>query len=191
MGKTYDAIEGSIREFIEAQRVFFVATAPLGEDGHVNLSPKGLDGLRVLGERTVGYLDFVGSGVETIAHLRENGRIVLMFCALDGPPKIVRIHGRGRALEPGDPEFAELRPRFAHGGKNAVRAIIVVAAERVSDSCGFGVPLYDYQGERPQLGEWTERKGPEKIVKYQVEKNARSIDGLPGLARARERGSPD
>lgn len=148
----------------------------------MNLSPKGFDSLRVLGDRLLGYLDYVGSGVETIAHLRENGRIVVMVCAFEGPPRIVRVHGRGEAVEPADPRFAELRERLPPAEDGALRSIILVHAERISDSCGFGVPLYEHKGPRAHLREWTDKKGPERIQTYQVEKNARSVDGLPGLA---------
>lgn len=180
MGKLHAGIEGTLREFIEAQHVFFVATAPAGAGGHVNLSPKGLDTFRVLGPRAVAYLDYPGSGVETIAHLRENGRITLMVCAFAGPPKIVRLHGRGRAVEPNHPEFPAL---FAHFSESVsrVRAIIAVEVSRISDSCGYGVPLYAYRGEREQLFRWAEKQGEAGLVEYQREKNARSIDGLPGL----------
>ena len=184
MGKVQDTIDERFREFIEAQRMFFVGTAPSGADGHVNLSPKGGDSLRVLDERTVAYLDYVGSGVETIAHLRENGRIVVMLCALEGPPKIVRLHGRGEVLEPGDARFAELRARFPENP--GTRAVIVVNVQRVSDSCGYAVPLYAYQGERRQLDDWAVKKGPEKLTRYQRDKNARSVDGLPGLSWVNE-----
>jgi hypothetical protein len=130
----------------------------------------------------VAYLDFVGSGVETIAHLRENGRIVLCFCAFEGPPKILRLHGRGDWIEPGEAGFAELRARFPEVPiEAAVRAVIRVRVERVADSCGYAVPLYAYQGERRQLHEWAERKGPGKLADYRCEHNARSLDGLPGL----------
>ena len=179
MGKVSETIDERVREFIEAQHLFFVATAPSGSEGRVNLSPKGLDMFRIIDDRTVAYLDFIGSGVETIAHLRENGRVVLMFCAFDGPPKIVRLHGRGEALEPGDARFAALRGRFPAAA--STRAIIVVHVERASDSCGYGVPLYRYEGERPQLGAWAEKRGAEGLVQYQKDKNAASIDGLPGL----------
>lgn len=182
MGKIFERIDEALKEFIEAQRMFFVATAPLGVSGHVNLSPKGHDSLRVLDGRTLGYLDFVGSGVETIAHLRENGRIVVMWCAFEGPPRIVRIHGRGEAVEPQHARFSELRPRFPGEEAGTVRALILIHAERISDSCGFGVPLYEYAGERRQLREWANKKGPERILTYQKEKNARSVDGLPGLS---------
>jgi hypothetical protein len=179
MGKVYDAIDERLADWIRAQRLFFVATAPLAGDGHVNCSPRGLEGLAVLGPREVAWLDLTGSGVETIAHLRENGRIVVMFCAFEGPPRIVRLHGRGAVVEPGDPDFAALRAHF--GVHQGVRAVIRVACERISDSCGYGVPRMAYQGEREQLVEWTRRKGPDGVRAYQAERNARSLDGLPGL----------
>jgi predicted pyridoxine 5'-phosphate oxidase superfamily flavin-nucleotide-binding protein len=179
MSKVINTIDERFREFIEAQHVFFVATAPAGAGGHVNLSPKGMDTFRVIDERTAAYLDFIGSGVETIAHLRDNGRIVLMFTAFEGPPKIVRLHGRGEAVEPGDALFASLRGRFPPS--ESPRSIIVVHVERASDSCGYGVPLYDYRGERTQLDAWAEKKGADGLHQYQKDKNAESIDGLPGL----------
>ena len=179
MSSSYDAIDARLRAFIESQKMFFVATAPSGDSGRVNLSPKGLDTFRVLDERTVAYLDFVGSGVETIAHLRENGRIVLMFCAFHGPPNIVRLHGRGEAVEPADPRFESLAAKFPPAP--GVRSVIVAHVERASDSCGYGVPLYEYQGERTALGAWAEKKGADALAEYQKQKNAASIDGLPGL----------
>ncbi|MEX2049577.1 MAG: pyridoxamine 5'-phosphate oxidase family protein [Gemmatimonadota bacterium] len=179
MSTPHPEIDASIRAFIESQLVFFVATAPLDASGHVNLSPKGLDSLRVLGPHEVAYLDYIGSGAETIAHARENGRITIMFCAFEGRPKIVRLHGRAEVVEPADPAFAELRALFAAGQQ--VRSIIRVAVERVSDSCGFGVPLYAPVGVRTQLVDWTERKGSEGLETYQQQKNAQSIDGLPAL----------
>jgi hypothetical protein len=179
MGKRYDAIDEKLSAFLSAQKLFFVATAPLAADGHINLSPKGLDSLRLLGPRSVAWLDLTGSGVETIAHLKENGRIVLLFCAFEGPPKIVRLHGRGEVLEPGAPEFDQLRPLFPPA--EAVRSIIRIEVERISDSCGYGVPLYEFQADRPQLAEWARKKGPEGVLRYREEKNARSIDGLPGV----------
>jgi hypothetical protein len=184
MGKLYDEIDDRLREFIAAQHLFFVASAPSGAGGHVNCSPKGLDTFRVLGPRQVAYLDYVGSGVETIAHLRENGRIVLMFCAFDGPPRIVRLHGRGAVLEPGDAEFAPLRARFDRAPARGVRAIVRVELARISDSCGYGVPLMRFEAERDQLQAWAERKGEAALETYKRERNAASIDGIPGL-RAR------
>ncbi len=177
MGKTLDAIDDRLRGLIEAQQMFFVATAP--REGHLNLSPKGLDTLRILDERTVAYLDFVGSGVETIAHLKENGRIVIMFCAFSGAPNIIRLHGRGDVVEPSSPEYAALRAQFPDFP--GARAIIRVRCERVSDSCGYGVPLYEFQGHRTLLVDWAEKKGPEALAEYQRQKNAVSIDGIPGL----------
>jgi hypothetical protein len=179
MGELFNGIDAPLQAFIEAQKIFFVATAPLEGDGHVNVSPKGLDSLRVLGARELAYLDYVGSGAETIAHVKDNGRITLMWCAFDGPPRIVRIHGRGRILDPTGHDYHVLRPRFPdhpHG-----RAIVAVAVERVSDSCGYGVPLYEFRGERTQLPAWADRKGADGLVTYQTEKNARSIDGLPAV----------
>jgi hypothetical protein len=173
-------IDEGIREFIEAQHVFFVASAPLDPQGHVNISPKGLDTFRILAPSTVAYLDLTGSGIETIAHLRENGRIVFMFCAFQGSPKIVRLHGRGRPVEAHESEFDSLRTHFAN--LEGARAIIVVDVLRVSDSCGFGVPVLKYENDRPQLQAWVRNKGLEGLKKYRGEKNRTSLDGLPGLS---------
>ena len=179
MGKVHTVIDDVTRKFIEAQPLFFVASAPLAADGHVNLSPKGLDSFRILGPTTVAYLDLTGSGVETIAHLKENGRIVLMFCAFQGPPNILRLYGRGRAVEPQDPEFSCLQEHFAV--YPSTRSIIVVEISRISDSCGYGIPYMKVEGERPQLAAWAAKKGPEGLKEYRREKNRRSIDGLPGV----------
>jgi hypothetical protein len=160
--------------------VFFVATAPSGDDGHVNCSPKGGPSFAVLGPLRVAYLDRIGSGVETIAHVRQNGRIVLMWCAFEGAPRIVRLHGRGRVVLPGTAEFAELRAHFA-GPDLGVRAIVMVEVTRIGDSCGFGVPLYRHEGEREQMGKWCEKKGADGVATYIKDKNARSLDGLPGI----------
>ncbi|HUH08483.1 MAG TPA: pyridoxamine 5'-phosphate oxidase family protein [Egibacteraceae bacterium] len=179
MGKTLPALDDKLIEFIARQRIFFVATAPADFDGHVNLSPKGMDTFRVLDERTVAYLDLTGSGIETVAHLRENGRIAVMFCAFEGPPQIVRLHGRGAVLELGSEGYGELIGHFpAHPGS---RAIIRIAVERVSTSCGWAVPLMRFEGERTILNESSERKGEPALAAYRAEKNALSIDGLPGL----------
>ena len=180
MGKIHAEIDEQINKMIQAQRVFFVATAPLASEGNLNLSPKGLDTFRILGPRTVAYLDLIGSGVETIAHLKENGRIVLMFCNFEGPPTIVRLHGRGRVIEPPAREFPALASQFPR--YETTRAIIVVDVTRVSNSCGFGVPLLRYQGDRDQHFRWAQKKGPEGLQAYKQEKNRHSIDGLPGLA---------
>ncbi len=181
MGKVFDAIDEPMREWLAGQRMFFVATAPLSGDGLVNLSPKGLNTFAVLGPRSVAYLDLTGSGIETVAHLRENGRIVLMFCAFDGPPRIVRFHGRGTVFEAGAAGFEELAAHFPHD--SSARAVIRVDVARIADTCGYGVPVYHYESERDQLGAWAARKGADGLRAYRVENNARSLDGLPGLAK--------
>lgn len=179
MGKSYEGITPDLARWIERQRMFFVATAPLAGDGLINCSPKGMDTFRILGPREVAYLDLTGSGVETIAHSRENGRIVFMFCAFEGAPKIVRLHGRSEVLPANSPEFQTLAPRFPeHQGR---RAIIRARLTRISDSCGYSVPRYDYAGDRDALVRWSASKGPEGLRQYRREKNARSLDGLPGL----------
>jgi len=185
MAKVYEAIDGRLREFIEAQQVFFVATAPTSTDGHINVSPKGLVGtFAILGPLRFAYLDYFGSGIETIAHLRENGRIVVMFCAFTGPPNIVRLHGTGRVLMPGEPEHAEMLGHFPTAEKHAVRSVIVVDVQRVSDSCGYSVPLMDYVGDRDLLARAHERRTADDFVAYADKKNRTSIDGLPGLGAA-------
>jgi hypothetical protein len=180
MGKVHERIDGKIRAFIDRQRMFFVATAPSGPDGRINLSPKGITGtFAVLDEHRVAYLDMTASGAETIAHLRDNGRITLMFCAFDGPPNIVRLHGRGRVVTLYDDEFAELTPLFAP--TPGARAVIVVDVERVADSCGYGVPLLEYVGERDLLQPYLERKGEAGQAQYRRQKNRASTDGLPAF----------
>jgi hypothetical protein len=182
MGRTYEVIDQGLAEWLEAQPVFFVSTAPLSADGLVNCSPKGnRDEFVVLGEQTVAYLDQTGSGVETIAHLRENGRIVVMFCAFAGPPRIVRLHGRGRAVLTDDPSFTHLAGRFPGGAGVGVRSIIVAEVSRIADSCGYGVPFMSFDGHRPTLDQWSSRKGPEGIRNYWTEKNLKSIEQLDGL----------
>lgn len=180
MGKVLPEIDGPLARWLEAQPVFFVATAPLSCDGLLNCSPKGTAGtFVVLGPRRVAYLDLTGSGIETVAHLRENGRIVVMFCAFAGRPNVVRLHGTGTALTVEDEEFAALLPRFSeHPG---VRAIVVVDLARISDSCGYAVPRMDYVAERDVLDLSAIKKGPERVAAYRAERNARSLDGLPGL----------
>jgi hypothetical protein len=182
--KLHDGIDGRLRDFIEAQAMFFVATAPSGPDGHVNVSPKGMGGtFVVLGEHRVAYLDYHGSGAETIAHLRENGRITLMFCAFQGPPNIVRLHGHGRAVPVTDPAHAELAALFpAAPDPHGVRSVINVDVHRVSDSCGYSVPLMTYEGDRDLLLRWSERKTDEELANYRRAKNSASIDGLPALS---------
>jgi hypothetical protein len=180
MGKTYAEIDERLQSFIAKQHVFFVASAPTGPGGHINCSPKGgSDTFRILGPTRVAYLDFVGSGVETIAHVRENGRVVVMFCAFEGPPNIVRLYGRGSIVEPRDAEFAELLARF--DPKPGIRAIVRVDLTRISDSCGYGVPLLRSESEREQMIEWAERKKEAGLEAYQRENNALSLDGLRGL----------
>jgi hypothetical protein len=180
MGRTYETIDDRLRRFLERQPVFFVATAPLGADGPVNLSPKGMRGtFRVLDDRQVAYLDLTGSGIETIAHVRENGRVTLMFCAFEGPPRIVRLSGAGRVVVPGDGAFAALADGFPE--LEGVRAVIVVDVTRIADSCGYAVPRMDYVGERDNLTRWAESKGAQQLDEYRRERNAESIDGLPGL----------
>ncbi len=179
MGKVFDTIEDSVREMIERQRMFFVATAPISESGLINLSPKGLSTLRILDEKTVVYLDLVGSGVETIAHLKENGRMVMMFCAFEGAPKIVRLHGRGEVIEPKHPEFETLRGLFEE--QKGLRAFIRLHCERISDSCGYGVPVYEFKEDRNQLPAWAKSKGIEGVNEYKRKMNTESLEGLPGL----------
>ena len=182
MGKVYEAIDGRLRDFLLAQRMFFVATAPSGADGHVNLSPKGLTGsFAVLDDHRAAYLDYTGSGAETIAHLRDNGRIVLMFCAFDGPPRIVRLHGRGEPVFPGDPRFDGLLGAFPAQPAPGLRSIILVDVARISDSCGYAVPLMEYAGDRDLLGQWSARKSEAGLDRYRADKNARSLDGLPAV----------
>lgn len=179
MGKTFDTLDAALASFLAEQKLFFVATAPLAREGHVNLSPKGLDSFRVLGPRRVGYLDLTGSGVETIAHARENGRITLMFCAFNGAPRIVRLYGRATIVEPHEDGFAELAARFPPLG--GVRSIVVVDVTRIADSCGFGVPRFEFVAERHTLLDWAEKKGPNGVAEYQRNKNRTSLDGLPGV----------
>ncbi len=182
MANVHEVIDDKLRTFIEDQAVFFVATAPLSQTGHVNVSPKGTRGsLAVLDPATVAYLDFTGSGAESLAHLRENGRITLMWCAFQGPPNIVRVHGTGEPVFRDDPRWDELIGHFPAAGDPGARAIVVVTAQRVSDSCGFAVPLYDYQGERRLLAEYFGRRDEEFHADYVARKNAVSIDGLPAV----------
>jgi hypothetical protein len=182
VGTTYEAIDQRLAEWFEAQPVFFVSTAPLSAEGLVNCSPKGnRNEFAVIDERTVAYLDQTGSGVETIAHLRENGRIVVMFCAFAGPPRIVRLHGTGRPVLKDDPHFTDLGDRFPGANAVGVRSIIVVDVSRIADSCGYGVPFMSFEGHRPTMDQWSNRKGEEGIRNYWAEKNAESIDNLEGV----------
>jgi hypothetical protein len=181
MGKIFDVIDDRLEAWIARQHMFFVGTAPSGAEGHVNVSPKApMQTLRVLDERTVAYLDLVGSGAETIAHLRENGRIVIMVCAFEGGPRIVRLHGRGAVLDADAIDFPEVEVL-----PEQQRTVIRVDVERIADSCGYGVPLMSYEGERRQMRAWAESKlakgGPDALEDYKDDKNAVSIDGLPAL----------
>ncbi|MBS1887424.1 MAG: pyridoxamine 5'-phosphate oxidase family protein [Actinobacteria bacterium] len=190
MGTVFERIDEHQRDWIARQSVYFVGTAPLAGDGRVNVSPKGPIGtLRVLDDHTVAYLDMIGSGAETAAHLRENGRIVVMLCAFDGPPRILRLHGRGEVVMADDPRYEDLCARAdfeaPHPIEAARRAVIVVDVERIADSCGYGVPLMSYEGERPHAEKWAEKKlrvgGDAALADYMVEKNSASIDGLPAF----------
>jgi hypothetical protein len=188
MAKVFEEIDDKLRAFIEAQSMFFVATAPSGDGGHVNLSPKGGHNLfQVTGPLGFAYVDLMGSGIETVAHLRENGRIVIMFCAFDGPPKIVRLHGIGRPVQQNDEGFEELLETFdiTDEQRRAVRSVITVEVNRVGDSCGFVVPRMDYVGERDQLYRYADnrlrKEGEDAVRAYVSVNNAESLDGLAGL----------
>lgn len=184
MGQVYPEITDRIREFLLAQRVFFVATAPSGAEGHVNVSPKGLsDSLVVLGPHRVAYLEYGGSGVETTAHLADNGRIVLMVCAFEGPPKIVRLHGRGAVVPVEDPRAADLIKEFPTPPHAGLRSVVVIDVTRISDSCGYGVPVLEYQGDRDLIDQFWSRKSPEEVLEYRATRNATSIDGAPVFTR--------
>ena len=179
MGKVLDEIDDALAAWITAQPVWFVATAPLAADGHVNISPRGHDTLSVLGPRRVGWVDYTGSGVETIAHLRENGRICLMFAGFEGRPRIVRLHGTGQVALPGEPGFREVAAR--HPAHPSTRAVIIVDVRRISDSCGHGVPVMHLVAERDLLLLSAQKKGPAGLAAYRAQHNKESIDGLPGL----------
>jgi hypothetical protein len=177
MAALLDEITADLAQWISTQPMFFVATAPSGDDGHVNVSPKGLAGLAILGPHRCAYLDLTGSGAETIAHLRENGRITIMFCAFEGPPRICRLQGRGAVHLLGSSEYAALTQHFPE--VPGARAIIDVEVTRVSTSCGFGVPRMEVVGPRDDLIKWAKRKGDDELAEYRASRNARSIDGLP------------
>jgi hypothetical protein len=177
MGELFDSITPKLQDFIEAQHIFFVGTAPRADDGHINVSPKGLDSFRVLGPNRVAYLDLTGSGNETAAHLLENGRITFMFCAFEDAPRILRLYGTGRAVLPQDEEWDSLRAQFPD--YPGVRQIIVSQIAAVQSSCGFAVPLFDHVGQREALLRWEEQKGPNALAEYRQAKNATSLDGLP------------
>jgi len=179
VGKVFDSLDDKLRAFIEAQHMFFVATAPLGPEGHVNLSPKGLDSFRVLGPKRVAYLDLTGSGAETVAHLRENGRITLLFCAFADKPRILRLYGHGMPHVVGTPGFDALAAEFPElPGR---RSIIEVELSRIADSCGWGVPRMSFESDRSQLPDFATTLGPERVTEYQRTGNSKSIDGLPAI----------
>ncbi|GAB3270999.1 pyridoxamine 5'-phosphate oxidase family protein [Larkinella harenae] len=177
MGKFHDSIKPPHRAFIEKQPIFFVSTAPLSAEGHVNLSPKGLDCFRVFSESQVGYMDLISSGNETSAHTLENGRITFMFCSFTGAPLILRLYGKGRAVLPGTDEWETFAPHFTI--YPSTRQLIIADITLVQTSCGFGVPLFDYKGERAIHFEWADKKGEDGLQEYMQEKNLVSLDGLP------------
>jgi len=180
VGKVYaDGIDDTLATWIAAQPMWFVATAPLAADGHINVSPRGHDAFSVLGPRRVAWVDYTGSGIETIAHLRENARICVMFCSFARRPRIVRLHGRGSVAMPGDDLYDDVVAR--HPSHPSTRAVIVVDVDRVSDSCGYGVPMMTVDGERDLLRLDAEKRGPEGLVEARAKHNAFSLDGLPGL----------
>lgn len=176
MAKVFSEIAPAHQEFMQKQQLFFVATAPLAADGHINISPKGLDTFRILSPTQIAYLDLTGSGNETSAHVSENRRITVMFCSFDHRPLILRLYGHGNVILPQDPAWADLKSHFEL--MPGTRQIIVIDIHRVQTSCGFGIPLYDYQGQRPTLPEWAQKKGPAGVAQYQLEKGSTSIDGL-------------
>lgn len=177
MGNFFASIADHHKKFIESQHLFFVSTAPLHGDGHINLSPKGLDSFRILSTHKVAYMDIVGSGNETSAHILENGRITFMFCAFGGPPNILRLYGKGHTVLPGDSEWPELSSKFIL--LPSTRQIIAADIFKVQTSCGFGVPYYSYTGERDHAHKWAGKKGPQGLEEYKKEKNLVSLDGLP------------
>ncbi|MEL6924144.1 MAG: pyridoxamine 5'-phosphate oxidase family protein [Bacteroidota bacterium] len=179
MGKIYDHIPANLQKWIPQQKLFFVASAPLSGDGLINLSPKGLDSFRILDEHTVAYLDLTGSGVETIAHVQENQRLTMMFCAFEGAPNIVRLYGKAEVHQKGTEGYAALSHHFPEY-VNA-RSIIVNRLSKVTTACGYAVPYMDYRGDRDVLDKWAEKKGPAGIDAYQKEKNTSSLDGMTGL----------
>ena len=179
MGKEYTEIGERLQAWMSRQHVFFVATAPLAGDGLVNCSPKGLDSLRVTGPMQVTYADTGGSGIETVAHLKENGRIIMMMCAFDGPPRIFRFYGKGTPIEPHHDDYAGLIDEFP--SMPAVRNFIRIDVDRIIDSCGYGVPLYEFRGHRDSLANYFAKQTEDDIWAYRRKKNSASLDGLPGL----------
>ena len=180
MAEFFDALNNKHVEMIGKQPVFFVATA--ASDGRINLSPKGYDSFRVIGPNRVAYADLGGSGAETLAHVRENGRITFMFCAYDGAPNIMRLYGRGQAMQFNDPGFADEISKFLPRHERA-RDIIFADITHVQDSCGWAVPFYEYKGERDQLQRYIDHMELDAWHESRLAKNAKSIDGLPGMTR--------
>ena len=176
MGKVYQKLDERLIAFIQKQKLFFVSTAALAQESLINISPKGYDSLRILDETTVAYIDLTGSGAETIAHLKENQRITFLFCAFEGPPKLVRLHGKGEVLERDTPAFESLKHLFPN--YVSARSIIKVSVHRISDSCGYTVPLYDFKEDRDTMHKWAANKGEAALVDYRKEKNSKSLDGL-------------
>jgi hypothetical protein len=189
VGKVYEAIDERLADWIMAQPMFFVGTAPSGAGGHINISPKGpIETFKILDGHTAAYLDLVGSGAETVAHIRENGRIVIMLCAFEGPPLILRLHGRGSVVQQGDPQFESAAGAFelpeTVAGGPARRAVVTVQVDRIADSCGYGVPVMEPVAVRPQQAAWVDRKlrqGDRALVEYMAEKNSSSLDGLAAI----------
>nr|WP_070961163.1 pyridoxamine 5'-phosphate oxidase family protein [Hyphomonas sp. Mor2] len=179
--KVYDKLDDRIISFIEKQKMFFVASAPLSGDGHINLSPKGYDAFKVIDETTVAWLDLGGSGIETQAHVQENGRITIMFCAFEGPANILRLFGTGEVVNPHHEEWDEMLGLFPNFQR--ARGVFKVELTRIQDSCGWGVPFYEFKGERDQLTRYVDNKSTEEWVASRYEKNAESIDGLKGLVK--------
>jgi hypothetical protein len=179
MAKDYQEIDERIQRWVEAQRMFFVSTAPRADDGLINCSPKGLDGLRILGPKQMVYADIGGSGIETVAHLKENARITIMLCALSGPPKIFRFYGKGRCVEPHEEGFADFVELFPN--MPTIRNFVVIEIQRIRDSCGYGVPLYEFNGERESMRNYVTAKTEDEIVQRRIENNEKSLDGLDGL----------
>jgi hypothetical protein len=179
MGKQYQEISQPLREWIEKQKMFFVATAPLSGEGHINCSPKGLDSFRIITPTQIAYQDLTGSGIETVAHIKENGRIVIMFCAFEGPPKILRLHGTGQVIEMSHPDFDSMGKHFSE--RMGVRAYIRIDLTRISESCGYSIPLYKYEKDRDVLDKYIAAKGEDGLKTYRAAKNLQSIDGIGGL----------
>ncbi len=179
MGKPHEKLTEDLQQWIHKQHMFFVATSPLAADGMINCSPKGLDSFRILDGHTVAYIDLTGSGVETISHLKENGRVVIMFCAFEGAANILRLYGTGEVVEPHQSEFEPLTALFPM--YEGVRAIIRIHVNKIIDACGYSVPLYTYERQRDTLIKWTENKSADELRAYQQQKNLQSLDGLTGL----------